>query len=200
MAYYGGAWYHWVTASTAGTASTVMMDSTSTGNVWQHWTAGTSTATTLVINPVWAGWAKAVEETHEQKAARLQREADQRAEWARRNAELKAEQDAAVAKAEVLLTEHLNAAQRDEYQRLKSFLVEAPSGRTYRIRKGWSGNVELLNDEDEAIMRFCIHPSVSCPDQDNMLAQKLLLETDEDAFTRIANKTQLTPRRQPVAA
>ena len=209
-----GVWYYWTAATST--------DATTTANdVWNNWTTGTGTAltdtwsiwsdsttganTTITYgNAIWAGWSQAIEESKAQKKARLKQEREwaAQAEERRRLAAIESErlrvaQAEAVAKAEVLLREHLAEPQRADYDRLKEFLVKAQSGRTYRIKKGWSGNVELLDDEGAAIMRFCIHPSESCPDQDNMLAQKLLLESDEDAFDRIANKMRL---RQPVRA
>lgn len=203
-------WPMWVysTATATSTATNTIWDQwqyTTAGtadSVWDGWVltdTGTSSATGTIV---WTTWTDKVEETKAQKRARLKREAEVAAQWEQqrvereaRAAELRVEQEAAVVKAEVLLREHLAAPQRAEYDRLKEFLVKAQSGRTYKIKKGWSGNVELLDDEGKAIIRFCIHPSEQCPDQDNMLAQKFLLETDEEAFNKIANKTQL---RQPI--
>lgn len=97
--------------------------------------------------------------------------------------------------------------QRAEYLRDKAFTVRLPDGKRYRIKKGWAGNVERVEDvrlpqqqspslvaNDRhyvAVEKLCIHPNDWVPDQDNMLAQKLLLEADEAKFRRIANITRL---------
>jgi hypothetical protein len=179
--------------NTSGTASTT--------DIWQTWTTHTAGADSTITYVPWVEWNVKYEETAKQRRARLKQEREQRAEWERRriaaeerDAQLRAEQEAAVATAEKLLREHLAEEQVAEYDRLKAFLVKAQSGRTYRIKKGWAGNVELLNDEGQPIMRFCIHPRESVPEQDNMLAQKFLLENDEESFERIANKTPIGVR------
>lgn len=199
-----GIWGYWSDTASTSTVTDVtwsnwVSDSTSTAtDVWQAWTTSTAGSDSTITYVPWVQWNVKYEETAKERRARLKREKEQRAEYERRRveqearaAQLKAEQEAAVARAEELLKEHLAVEQVADYDRLKAFLVKAQSGRTYRIKKGWAGNVELLNDEGTPIMRFCIHPREACPEQDNMLAQKFLLETDEEAFERIANKTPL---------
>lgn len=100
-------------------------------------------------------------------------------------------------KAERLLLQHLTSEQRDEYTRLKRFTVIGSDGRLYRVNRGRTGNVELIEATNEgvfALERFCIHPSERVPDEDTMLAQKLLIESDLAAFRRIANITPLGRR------
>jgi hypothetical protein len=146
-------------------------------------------------------------ETAEQRAAREERDRQYRA---RVDAE-RAERLAAERKAEALLLRHLTAAQREEYLRDGSFTVRMDDGRRYRIRKGWSGNVDhfeapkigqvlerdggsivpAANGAPRQVERLCIHPRELVPHCDNMLAQKLLLEADEAEFRRIANITRV---------
>lgn len=64
------------------------------------------------------------------------------------------------------------------------------SSRTYRIRRGVAGNVSLLGPDGRAVKSFCAHPD-GVPSPDVMLSQKLMLETNEDMFLRIANVRQL---------
>lgn len=170
-------WARWVSINTSSTATT------STDTVWYRWANDSSYAP-----PVVAVAYRAVAQTDEQLAA-----AARRREEARARAEEEAERQAAAkARAETLLLEHLDEEQRGEWQRERAFRVISKDGeRVYRIRDGWAGNVELLNAEGVALRRYCIHPSVDCPNEDNALAQKFLLETDEEAFIRIANATQL---------
>jgi hypothetical protein len=78
-----------------------------------------------------------------------------------------------------------------------SFVVEGSAGGRYQLRVGRSGNVQ--REHDGKVTRFCIHPVEAVPDADTVLAQVLLLWTDEPAFLSIANQwsyeigTQLAP-------
>ncbi len=64
--------------------------------------------------------------------------------------------------------------------------------RRYRIEKGWAGNVFLIDEKGKKAEKFCIHPmKEEIPVCDSLLAQKLLLESDEGEFLRIANRTIL---------
>ncbi len=87
--------------------------------------------------------------------------------------------------AEILLLENLNEEQRAEYKRLKYFRVIVGE-KIYRIKRGRVGNIELIDDAG-IVARYCVHPAVGCPDQDTMLAQKLMLENDEKELLRLAN-------------
>jgi hypothetical protein len=103
---------------------------------------------------------------------------------------------AAAARAKALLEENLSAAQRDELAKARYFTVHSHDAqREYRITHGRAGNVLLFKD-GRAVKKFCIHPAIACPDEDTMLAQKLLLETDEKEFLRIANHTTLLDGNQ----
>ncbi len=211
---------------------------TSTSAVWGHWTnaVGTScgyydpwptwtsqlNATSATITGTnttdlaWHYWARqqpaqqyraVVSESAEQRRVREQREAEYRARCdADRAARALAER-----KAETLLLRHLSPVQREEYQRTGAFTVRMDDGRSYRIRKGWAGNVDAFeapkidqvlereggivvpaaNGAPRRVERLCIHPRELVPDCDNMLAQKLLLEADEAEFRRIANITRV---------
>lgn len=87
--------------------------------------------------------------------------------------------------AEILLLENLNEKQREEYKRLKSFKVIVKD-KIYRIKRGRVGNIELIDDAG-IVARYCVHPSIACPDEDTMLAQKLMLENDEKELLKLAN-------------
>ena len=96
----------------------------------------------------------------------------------------------AVEKAEALLRAHLDDEQQATLDREQAFLVSVKSGRKYKVKRGQRGNVREMDDQGQEVRSFCIHPD-DVPDQDAMLAQKLLLEHDEPAFRRIANVTEL---------
>jgi hypothetical protein len=95
-------------------------------------------------------------------------------------------------RARVLLLATLDAEQAKMFVAERSFVVHSQDRkRRYLVKYGVQGNVELLNDAGQSVAKFCIHPEESVPTPDVMLAQKLLLEADEQQFLKIANKTVL---------
>lgn len=92
-------------------------------------------------------------------------------------------------RAKRLLNSCLNVRQRAELRSFGWFRVTVGE-RTYRIKSGSSGNVELLGTDGRAVEKYCIHPKEWLPIHDVMLAQKLLLEADEAQFLATANKSR----------
>jgi len=89
-----------------------------------------------------------------------------------------------------LLLSCLSPTQRKEFKREGRFTVKAPSGRKYRIEKGYNFNITVvLSDERDKGMigRLCAGPAENIPVYDSMLAQKLWLENNEEGFLRVAN-------------
>lgn len=121
-----------------------------------------------------------------------------RAEWVRQEAERQVLREQAKARARELLLERLSVVQREEFEREGSFRVMSQRGRIYRIRLGWTRNVDLLDDAGEIEAHFCLHPETEVPEEDNVLAQKLLLECCEDDFLRIANRSTPAPRHSSI--
>jgi hypothetical protein len=100
--------------------------------------------------------------------------------------------DAADKRAERLLLQFLNPDQEVQYRKDRYFEVLSKDGtRRYRIRRGWAGNVTVIDLKGREVEKLCIHPDISVPQEDNLLAQKLLLEADEEEFRRTANITRL---------
>jgi hypothetical protein len=92
--------------------------------------------------------------------------------------------------AEELLMSCLSKEQQAELRLHDYFhVVGARSGRRYCIKRGRAGNVSWRPSLGPAI-RYCIHDSAGLPAADTMLGQKLMLETDEDEFLRIANASR----------
>lgn len=92
--------------------------------------------------------------------------------------------------AEELLVANLTKEQREMFQKTKKFHVITEGGNRYEVdTTGRAGNVKLLDDKGKPIESHCIHHSCGTPTPncDNALAQKLMLETDEKEFRRIAN-------------
>lgn len=89
------------------------------------------------------------------------------------------------ARALALLMTSLTPAQRAEFERSNAFTVRGASGQRYRITFGSTANVEVLDPSDTVARRLCAGP-VGVPVPAAMLAQKLMLETNESEFLEIA--------------
>jgi hypothetical protein len=108
------------------------------------------------------------------------------------------EREDARCKAEKLLRESLDEEQLAQFDETRWFYVISQSGKRYRIRCGWEGNIDELDEDDLIVAEWCIHPRIQVPTEDSMLIQKLMLEADEARFWEIANKRELR-EPQPVA-
>jgi len=84
-----------------------------------------------------------------------------------------------------LLLRCLTPAQRAEFARSNAFKVRGKSGQQYRITYATTGNIEVLAQRGIVDRRLCAGP-VGVPIPAVMLAQKLMLETQESEFLRIA--------------
>lgn len=97
-------------------------------------------------------------------------------------------------RAEKLLFENLTPRQAEELRAKGYFTVMGPPRREgqyqYRVRRGRSGNVTRHDQAGTPIERLCIHPVENVPDADTMLAQKLMIENEEELFLRIANHSR----------
>lgn len=195
-------WSYWATATNTNTTSL-------TTHAWQAWNA-TSTTTTM---PVTYQWTITVDDTavyvpHDYQRAGIEpfhspdpREDAIRRTRARAQAMRRRVRDRQARKrAEELLLEQLDAEQAREWRSARHFHVETADGRRrYRIRYGVAGNIELVKDGDREVeqgsylRRYCAHVYNDCagdyepPVEDNVLAQKFLLENDEQAFLQVAN-------------
>ena len=89
-------------------------------------------------------------------------------------------------RAEKLLRSCLSPQQQDELERLHHFHLIVGNKR-YRINRGRSRNIQLIDETGKVVKHLCAHPREYVPDADTMLAQKLMLETDEESFLKIAN-------------
>jgi hypothetical protein len=155
--------------------------STATSATWEYWASHPVRTTyvnpRLVITP---------EENARERVLRIKQKAVKRL---------------ARMKAEKLLTSHLSAEQCRDLRSFGFFklYVNSPNGETrvYRIRRGQVQNVDLVRELPDGrmmpIKTLCAHPDEVIPDADVMLIQKLMLESCEDEFLRIANKMTPVP-------
>lgn len=168
-------------------------------HVWCTWvTTVNDTASTAITTNVWPGWAASVHAgdlvvfANECTTGQVE-PPNQAAIQAREEARL-----AAKAKARSVLDQHLSEEQRAQLARDQFFLVEGSAGRRYRIRQGRSNNIDRLDAQGQVAEHLCGHPQIACPDEDTMLGQKLALETDEEAFRKVANvRVGTAPPAQP---
>lgn len=97
--------------------------------------------------------------------------------------------DAPRQRARQLLKANLSLEQTRQLEERGWFEVHGSKGTRYQVWQGQVRNVLQCDDSGRIIGRFCAHPAEAVPDEDAMLAQKLLLETDEAAFLAIANRS-----------
>lgn len=192
----------WSTWTDAGTGSSTATTTATTTNVWEYWTTGT--ATTTVTDDVWVTWTTdstgAV--TNVRRTATPprpytppQRTPEQiRAQEARQEAlrlervERERKRREAEARANELLLDCLTQEQKGDMERDGFFFVDSKRpGRRYRLRNGRVGNVDVL-EGGKVTHRLCAHPAPNVPDGDTRLAQKLMLEHQEDVFLSRANR------------
>lgn len=94
------------------------------------------------------------------------------------------------ARARELLLASLSPKQRADFEQHNHFFVTGPSKIRYRIRYDGIGNVDEIDWQGRGVQSWCgvPDPLEYLPIYDQMLAQKLSLETDDAAFKRVANR------------
>ena len=91
-------------------------------------------------------------------------------------------------KAEKLLKSWLSEAQLARYEKKGWFeVVGNVTGQRYRIHRGLTSNIELIDAAGEKTGRICVVPRGLSVAGDVMLAQKVALETDELGALKLAN-------------
>jgi hypothetical protein len=119
-----------------------------------------------------------------------------RQEERRQRAELGRHSEAAMARSRELLLEHLTPTQRESFERNKWFVIEGGKSRMrYRIRAAphMVANIDVIavraSGEEAVSHRLCAHCRLDeVPLFDQLLAQKLMLEFDEERFLSLANR------------
>lgn len=201
----GQVWETWVTHGSGTTTST-----TSNIDPWSQWNVIDSTSMTT-SQVVWGGWTNTTQVVSQRGATELgglwleshgssrpyapPPPPDPRKESIRKTRQHVRALRARVAnrKATALLLENLDEVQSEDWRVNKRFEVTAPSGNTYRIRHGLAGNIELTHGPARRAHvssrnpRYCCHVVAACPIEDNVLTQKLWLETREGEFLAMAN-------------
>jgi hypothetical protein len=94
-------------------------------------------------------------------------------------------------RAYTLLKEWLSPEQIARFERHGYFEVRGShSGKCYRIRRDRNMNIDELDGDGSRVAVWCFSPAGHLPLGDNMLAQKIALETDEQAALAVANRAR----------
>ena len=181
-------WSGWVNSGVTITGGT----SASTWYIWNNNSTYTTSADT-----VWITWNTEGTEQYNYsptyntpKLTEAQEEEYRVAELNRKKEEEERliKEKAKEEKARELLREVLTDEQDEQLEKKGYFeLVSVNSGNRYRINKGRSRNVELLDSDGKSIKRLCFHPEALVHNYDTMVAQKLMLENDEEEVKKVAN-------------
>jgi hypothetical protein len=103
-----------------------------------------------------------------------------------------------VERAEGLLHAWLSPDQRASYQQFGYFdVIGSASGKRYRVGRGAIYNIRELDDRGDTVCAWCFVPTVRLVSADEMLAQKIALETSEREALGIAHR--VPPRRRDFA-
>lgn len=86
-----------------------------------------------------------------------------------------------------LLLQWLNPAQKRQWKSKKMFSVRGRSGRFYVISRPAPFNIMILDSNKTYLGRMCIEPEGGLAGGDVLLAQKIMLETNEVGAYKIAN-------------
>lgn len=186
-------------------------DSCSTSYVvWQGWnqnyTASTGSITTTnityITDNVWTNWNDLYTSSGSASNQYVyypnaEDERRLREQYRRENEE---RQVRAASRALRILKSVLSPEQARQYDEHQFFEVLAKNGTVrYILARGRSANVYRLDAEGKPVKRFCVHPGIACPDEDTLLAQKLLLETNPAEFERLANVHPIDDRGHRLA-
>ncbi len=172
-----------------------MMTSASTSNVisttytWSAWNGQIpSVHVPHMATPV----QNLIQASPEQVKKRLEDEKRYREEYLAAEKKRNEEQFVARARGMKLLVSCLLPEQKKDLAEKKYFILESigkDGKRTkYRIDQGTHGNVKLLDEKLSVVGSYCVQPN-DVVVEDSMLAQKLWLESDPEAFKRAANYT-----------
>lgn len=105
-----------------------------------------------------------------------------------------ADRSEAEERGEKLLREWLSPEQLAQYHRERQFeVIGCHSKRRYRISRDSVYNVELLDAQGEVEEKICFVPEGGLVLGDQMLAQKVALETDENGAMAVANRQWVGP-------
>lgn len=116
---------------------------------------------------------------------RVEETPEQRQAWGERE---KAKRIAAQ-KARELLLSNCTKKQQQDYLAHEWFVVRGKSGTKYRIRKASQINIDVLNRRNKVQYKLCtVAAEFGIPIEDQLLAQKTMIELNEKEFLEIAKR------------
>lgn len=206
-------WY-----TTTSTTTNYILPTFSNGTnalTWQSWVQ--QPPTIWSYDPQWVNMNTHYEETAEQMAARVAREAAEAEIRERERVAARARMEVrerevrdANQLAESLLLACLSPEQARTHLEQGYIDVIGSRGHRFRIQtavrwdgRSWrggtqSGNVLLLDAEGRTQAKYCVHPPDYLPHADAWLAQKLALEADEDTVLAVANLPWRAPEHRDI--
>lgn len=200
-------WSSWIESSSSATCIT---GGTESAHIWNSWNSATTCNSITLNTAAWEAWnylaASNIQyvrprmQTREE-LARIEAEAKaHREKMAREQRQFQARRRLANVKAKMLLTRFLDEEQRrdlEKYGFFKLYVQRDGVTKVYRIRRGQVQNIDLVEEMPNGLLRpiktLCAHPTEQVPDADAMLFQKLMLETEEEKFLKIANHMPPVP-------
>lgn len=93
-------------------------------------------------------------------------------------------------KARLLLLSVLSDEQKAELKEHDRVTARGASGRLYRLNRKWAGGIMALDKRGDAIAELCLVENVNkqeIPIDDLLVARKLMIESCEEDFLKIAN-------------
>jgi len=211
--YHNGVWYTWTSADYNTASST-----TATIDIWTDWNTSASTSYTTsssTTDGVWVTWNgdDAIEytpvqrsipapskEEQERRKLRLEQERKESEERQKRYDEMQRKREAAEKKAKALLLDLIGEDQLKVYEETGRVFVKGRK-QDYIVQK--QGTV--IQIQKDKLVDMCVHLEnrTKYPDTDNVVAMKIMLETDEDKVLKLANQHEYSKRdksEMPLAA
>lgn len=194
-------WYAWNTGSSYN-YNTVSVTNASTDTTWSGWTnRGTGTyynSYTSSNSATWNTWT--TREYHARQRAEnrwepqpLSPEMRMRQERGANRIKLERHfQRIAKLRAKRLLLSVLSPRQREEFRENNAFIVHGSDGGVYELQLGRYHNIFRINEDGDQIEELCGAVEEAVPDEDNLVAQKLWLETNESYFRSLCNIWDIT--------
>jgi hypothetical protein len=182
-------WTTW-TSTTSGTTSTA------TNGTWRYWTADQPIQGTITVSgeTVWTSWETQVEETREQKRARLAQDAIN----AQKIKDVEADRKEAELTAQELLKDLISEEEMKIYTKTGRVLVKGNKS-DYILTKGYQAQVVRVQKGKVVDLvsyrgkvegeNYCVHPvdQHKLPDTDKIIAMKVALESEECRIMKMAN-------------
>lgn len=180
-------WYAWNTG-TSYIYNTISVTNASTDTTWSGWT-NRGTGTYYSTNSAtWSTWNQRYTPVARWEPAPLSTEMRMRQERGanRRRLERHFERMAKF-RARRLLLSVLSPRQRDEFRQDNAFIVHGSDGGVYELQLGRYHNIFRIDEDHNHIEELCGAVEEAVPDEDNLVAQKLWLETNESYFRSLCN-------------